>query len=282
MAIVLALVSAAAYGLSDFIGGILAKSRSEWTVAVVIQLSATVCTAVAWLFIDSDPTAADLAWGAVGGIGGGLGGGFLYRGLSRGRMGVVAPVSAIGAALLPVAVGVAVGERPSLLAWLGVCCALPAIYLIARTPDEPAVAGDDAGPQVSGLGDGVLAGLGFGFLFVAVGQVSDAAGAPPLILVQLVGAVVVAILATALSEPWLPRGRRDLIPALNGPTGAIATVAFFAATGLGMLAIVSVISSLYPGLTVVLAAAFLRERIHRMQAVGLALAAVAVALVALG
>ena len=107
-----------------------------------------------------------------------LGGAFLYRGLAAGRMGVVAPVSAVGAAILPVAVGVTTGERPELLVWLGIAAAVPGIWLVSREP------GGD-GSLAAGLVDGVLAALGFGLLFAAIGQVPDGAGYWPLALAQV-------------------------------------------------------------------------------------------------
>ncbi len=126
------------------------------------------------------PTGADLGWGALAGIGSGLGGAFLYRGLAAGRMGVVAPISAVGAAILPVVVGVGTGERPELLVWLGIAAAVPGIWLVSREP------GGD-GSLAAGLVDGVLAGVGFGLLFAAIGQVPESAGYWPLAVAQAVG-----------------------------------------------------------------------------------------------
>ncbi|MGN6577085.1 MAG: EamA family transporter, partial [Nocardioides sp.] len=125
MAIVLALVSALAYGLSDFVGGLVSRRASAWSVAVVGQISATVCTAAIALGVPGDPKPADFAWALLAGVGSGAGTGFLYRGFSTGRMGVVAPVSAVGAAVVPVLAGTLGGERPSLLVWAGIAAALP-------------------------------------------------------------------------------------------------------------------------------------------------------------
>lgn len=275
MSVVLALISALAYGLSDFLGGIFAKRVTPWQVAVVGQSSSAVCVAVAGLVVAGDPQQADWAWSAGAGLGGGFGAAFLYRGLSTGRMGVVAPISAIGAALLPVVIGLATGDRPSVLAWVGIACALPAIYLIARSDDATST-------QRTGALDGVLAGLGFGALFAMLGQVSAGAGMLPLALSQVSSVIGVVVTALVLRARWMPRRRAAYAPACMGPLGAAATGSFLYATHDGLPAIVSVIASLYPATTVVLAAAILHERIHRAQGVGLLLATTAVVLVAAG
>ncbi|BCJ36773.1 multidrug transporter [Actinocatenispora thailandica] len=142
MGIVLALCAAACYGSSDFLGGLLSRRASPYAVAVVAQCAALfVVAAVAAIAGNGLPAAAALAWGALSGIGNGLGTVFLYRGLGSARMSVVAPLSAVGSAGLPVLVGVAEGDRPAPLAVAGILLALPAVALISRGADAP------AGPQ---------------------------------------------------------------------------------------------------------------------------------------
>lgn len=275
MAIILSLFSALAYGVSDFLGGIISRRASVWQVAVVGQTSSTACVLAIALFVHGDPTGRDLALASFAGVCTGFGTAFLYRGLSTGRMSVVAPVSAVGSALLPVAVGLISGERPSSLALLGIVCALPAIWLIALVTD------DDPGHR-GGLLDAVLAGIGFGGLFVFLGQVPDTAGAAPLVMSQAFSVVGVVLTATVMRQAWLPRQRTAWRAVALGPLGASATGAFLLASHHGLLSIVSVISALYPAATVLLAALVLHERIRVWQAAGLALAALAVSLVALG
>ncbi len=134
MAVLIALVAAMTYGLSDFIGGVASRRTSAWPVAAVSAATALLASVAVALVLPGDPTTADLTWGALGGIGNGAGAGFLYRGLASGRMGVVGPVSAVGAAALPVVVGVLSGERPAALVWAGIVVAAPAIWLVAREP----------------------------------------------------------------------------------------------------------------------------------------------------
>jgi drug/metabolite transporter (DMT)-like permease len=274
VAIVLALLSALAYGISDFLGGIFSKKASPWQVAVVGQTSSTLTITLVALLIGGSPSGADWRWGALAGVGGGMGAAFLYRGLAGARMGVVAPLSAVGSALLPVVVGVLTGERPSTLAVIGIVCAFPAMYLISLVVDEdPSHRG--------GVIDGILAGVGFGSLFTFLGQISDEAGLMPLAVSQAASVLGVILTAMVLRQSFVPRGRAWRAVVM-GPLGATATGAFLYATGLGLLAIVSVIAALYPASTVVLATVLLREKIHAWQGVGLAFAVAAVTLVALG
>jgi drug/metabolite transporter (DMT)-like permease len=279
MVVVLALASALLYGLSDFVGGLVSRRVSAWPAAVVGQLSSTVCTAAAAVFLSGDPTPVHLAWGALAGVGAGTGTAFLYRGLASGRMGVVAPVSAVGAAIVPVVVGALGGERPGALMWLGIVLAIPAIWLISTVPTDPAV--QERASLAEGLVDGVLAGVGFGGLFAALGQVPDSAGLWPLALAQACSVLAVIGLALALRKPWVPRGPGVVWAASTGPLGAGATLTFLLATHHGFLTLAGVLASFYPAATVLLAVAVLGERVHRSQGIGLALAAVTVTLVSL-
>lgn len=284
MAVLLALFSAFAYGLSDFVGGLVSRRVSAWPVAVVGQLSAAVCTAAVALLVRGTPTAADLGWAVLAGAGSGVGTGFLYRGFASGRMGVVAPVSAVGAAVVPVVAGALGGERLSLVVWAGIALAFPGVWLVSSTTEE--LPGDGApGRSVSfaeGVLDGILAGLGFGVLFAALGQVPQTAGLWPLALAQAMSLPAVILLAGVLRAAWLPRQRRAWWALAAGPLGASATGAFLLATQHGYLTISGIISSLYPASTVLLAAVVLHERVHRAQGVGLGLCALAIGLVAGG
>lgn len=275
MAVLLATLAALSYGLSDFVGGLVSRRTSAWSVAFLGQIASTACTALFAAFRPSDPTAADFAWAALAGVGGGIGTGFLYRGLSQGRMGVVAPVSAVGAAIVPVIVGTATGDRPALLVWIGIAVALPGIWMVSTEPERD-------GSLADGLLDGALAGLGFGVLFAAIGQVPESSGIWPVAFAQGVGVVTAVAVAVALRADWVPRAPVVAWSLVVGALGAAAAVLFLLATQHGYLTIAGVITSLYPAATVVLAATVLRERIHGVQALGLVLCAGAIALVAAG
>ncbi len=277
MAIVLSLLCALGYGVSDFLGGLFAKHVTPWQVAVVGQLSSATCALAAWTVVPGSPSVSDLGYGALAGVGGGFGVAFLYRGLSTSRMGVVAPISAIGTALLPVAGGLITGERPALISVVGIVLAFPAIVLISRVP-----AGSEPDPTLrGGILDGALAGLGFGTLFVMLGQTGPGAGFGAVFFAQVTSILTVILTASVLGAAWLPRDRRAWRALVMGPLGATAQGAFLFATQQGLLSLVAVVSSLYPAVTVLLASVVLREHILRWQAIGLVLAATAVTLVAL-
>ncbi|MEO5652358.1 MAG: EamA family transporter [Marmoricola sp.] len=284
MTVLIALGAAMTYGLSDVVGGAASRRTSAWPVATVSAATALVAALAIALLLPGTPSTTDLLWGALAGIGNGAGAGFLYRGLASGRMGVVGPVSGVGAAAIPVIVGVLTGERPAALVWAGILVAAPAIWLVAREP-RPDVSSEEVHRPglAAGLLDGVLAGCGFGLVFSALGQVEQASGYWPVALSQAVGVPTVILLALAVGGSAVPRHRSELHGGMvSGVLSATALVGFLVATQQGLLAVSAVLTSLYPAGTVLLAAVVLHERVHRIQAVGLTLCAVCVTLVALG
>ncbi len=273
ISLTLALVAALGYGLSDFIGGVASRRTTAWPVAFLAAIAAAVMTLLVALTVGGSPSMSDLIWGGIAGVGSGFGGAFLYRGLASGRMGVVAPISAVGAALIPLPAAIFMGERPTMMAWVGIALALPGIWMVSREPSAHATA--------AGVTDGLLAGLGFGLLFVAAGQVTPEAGLLPLAITQVIGAASVAVTATLLGQAWLPRRTVDLWGVLAGTLAASAMICFLLATHHGYLSISAVITSLYPAATIALAAVFLKERFSASQGVGMALCLLAVVLVGL-
>lgn len=284
MAILLALLSAVAYGTADYIGGVVAGRASAWQVAVVVMVSATLASLPVALLVGGEPVASDWLLSFGGGAAAGTGTAFLYRGLARGRMTVVATLSGVIAALIPVVVGLVQGDRPSSLALLGIICALPAIVLVAGGGGEDETA-SGAAPTESSRGavlDGLIAGTGFGLLFAATGSLSEDAGLLPVPALELGGVLGIVIVAILLREDWVPRDPAAWQSWPSGVLGFAAVALVTIASREGLLAVVAVIASLYPAFTVLLAAVFLGERVARLQAIGLALAAAAVALVAAG
>jgi drug/metabolite transporter (DMT)-like permease len=273
LGVLLALAAAVAYGSADFIGGLLSKRASVWTIAVVMQAAGAAGLSVVAAVGYDWPGARDLAWGAAAGIGSGAGTFFLYRGLAGGRMSVVAPLSAVGAAVLPVLIGVATGERPDLSAWIGVTLALPAIFLVSREPSSTAPGG--------GVRDGLLAGAGFGLLFVALGQVPEEAGIWPLAFGQI-AATLILFTCSRLSRAPKPRPSSRVYAGAvaGGLISSTATLLYQLAVYGELVSVAAVLTSLYPAVTVALAAVVLHERVTRTQSAGLALAAVAVVLIA--
>lgn len=282
MTVLLALGGALAYGLSDFVGGTASRRTSPWSVALVGAGVGGLLVLLAALVLGGDPRPADLAWAALGGLGNGIGTAFLYRGLGTGRMGVVGPVSAVGAAVLPVVVDVVGGQRLPALVWVGVALALPAIWLVSREPVAAGAARRPARRAAVGLVDGVVAGAGFGTLFAALAQVPPGAGLLPVAFNQLVAAVLVVAVATTMRVAWVPRHRAAGLGAVCGVLGSGATVLFLLASQRGSLSVAAVLTALYPAFTVLLATLVLRERVHPGQAWGLLLSGAAVLLVVAG
>jgi drug/metabolite transporter (DMT)-like permease len=288
LASVLGLSAALGYGVGDFVGGMLSRRIHFAVVSVTSGAAALVVMAVVvMLAAPATPEPSALLWGALAGTGMGLGSLALFRGLGRGRMGVVAPVSAVTAAAIPVIVGVVLGDRPAAIAWIGVALALPAIWLVSSHEGEA----DTAGPAGSRAGltasvtDGLLAGAGFALLFIGLGLAGDASGLWP-VLASEVSALAVMVIAVVPLLPAIERRRLapvDLAGAATvGLLGAAASVAYFFATHAGLLSIVVVLTSLYPAVTVVLAIVITHEPVGRRQALGLALACVSIALIVLG
>jgi uncharacterized membrane protein len=276
MAVLLALLSALAYGISDFVGGVISSRIPPWTAAFCSEITGAAALVLLALADGGSLSAEGAAWGVLSGVGSGVGLSFLYRGLSSGRMGVVAPTSGVLAALVPAAVGVLTGDRPSLPAWVGIALAVPATFLVAREP----VAARSSGS--SGVVLGLVAGCGFGVGFAAIAKAPEADGFWPVALSLVVGAAVVVVGAVAAGSDWVPRNATAALSTSTGILAAAALALFLASLDHGMLAVSAVIAALYPAATVLLAITVLRERVHRAQTVGLGLCTVAVALVAAG
>jgi uncharacterized membrane protein len=284
MGILLGLVAALLYGGSDFAGGLASRRLGPVRIAVA---GSAVATAAAWAVLvmagSPGPSVRAIGWGLASGLAGGTGTLVLYRGLARGQMSVVGPVSAVGAAVFPVMAGVALGERPGLLAVAGVLAALPAIVLVAAS--GPVRARPGGGLLGGLLGGGVLEGLGaglaFGILFIGLAQAGRNAGLWPVASEQTGALLPVLLVAVKTRVPLRIPVRSAGLPVLAGASGMAATLAYFYATHFSMLAVAAVIVSLYPGATVLLARVVLHERFSLAQRAGLGLCALAVAAIAL-
>ena len=219
-----------------------------------------------------------LAWGAASGLGGGAGTLALYQGLAVGRMTIVATLSAVVAAVVPAIVGLATGDSLRGATLVGIVIAIPAIALVSWHADPT-----ERGEARASVAYGLLAGLAFALLFIGLDRAGTRSGAWPLVSSELVGlALLVPFGVRASARVGLPP-RRDLaLIVAVGVLGGIAGLLFLAATGHGQLAIVAVVTSLYPAFTVLLARVLLAEHFSRTQAIGLAVAAAAIVLVSVG
>lgn len=284
-ALLLALLSAVGYGVSDFVGGVVSRRTSAWSVAFVVQGTSALAFLLAAPWVISRATGEDLLWGVVAGVGSGVGISFLFRGFAAGRMSVVAPLSAVGAAVLPAVAGFALGERLGALVLLGLLVAIPGIWLVSSgedAPGEPHTAETPRSPVDRGVLDGCLAGVGFAVTFVALDQVAAGAGLWPLFSMQAASAASVPVLALLLRARVFPVPRTAWRAWYGGPVGAVAGLSFYLATSQGLLSVAAVLASLYPAVTILLAVALLGERIDRGQTLGLVLCASCVGLVVAG
>ncbi len=274
----LALLSAAGFGGGDFLGGV--ATRRSGSVVPVILLAHLVGLGVAVAlagFFPSKVSAPAIVGGAVGGAVGAVGFALLFRGLAVGRMAVVAPITAVGAAALPLVWGLATGERPGGVALVGAVVGVLAIPLIAG-----AGAPDAGRPTRAGLVEAAGAGVAFAVFFVVLDATPGDSGAVPLVAARLTTIPLFGALAVLT-------GRGVTVPrtALGATLGSgfldmVANGLFLAATRQGFLALVAVLTSLYPAVTILLARVVLHERVGRIQAFGLGLAAVGVTLMAGG
>lgn len=282
MAVVLGLAAALVYGAADFTGGVAAKRTPAMAVVALSQLAGLVVLLIALPLLGTPaPPAGDLAVGAAAGIAGGTGVTLLYRGLAIGRMSVVAPITAVGAACLPVAVGLLRGERPGVLALAGVAVALVAVVAVSMSAAPGGTAVRTGGAPL-GLVEAILAGLAFGAFFVILSGVSEEAGTWPLLAGRTSSVLVVGVAALVTRTPLRPAQSELPRIALAGVLDMGANVLYVLAVQVGLLSLVGVLVSLYPASTVLLARLTLGERMGRLQVAGVALAVTGAALIALG
>lgn len=220
------------------------------------------------------PTATDLGWSVVIGIAGVIGITALYRGLAVGRMGVVAPVTGVMAATIPVVAGIVLQGAPPPLVLVGIAMAVVAVVLVSRV--------SDGGDRPSGLGLAVVAGASIGAMSIAIAQLSDGHVFGPLIVIRATQAVLIVAIVGLTRSAW--RVERRLVPVAAG-VGLLdmaGNALFIGAVQTGALAVAAVLSSLYPVTTVILATVLLGERVTRSHAIGIGLAILAIACIAAG
>jgi drug/metabolite transporter (DMT)-like permease len=282
MAVLLGVLVAASFGSGDFLGGRASRSAPTLTVLFVAQIAAVAGAALVCTFVRGHVAADDLAFGAVGGCLNIIGIGLLYQGLAVGRMGVVAPLTAVVSATVPVGWGIANGEHPSAIVFIGVLFALLAGALVSRAPGEDASGRSGRSPLLLAVSAGLC--LGSSLIFYA--QTSSESGLWPVLTARvaaflLVGTalLVVAGRGTALAFPDAP-GRRLATGA--GFLDVTAAALLLLAVRRGLLVAVAPLVALAPAATVLLARLVLHERLHPLQRVGFVFAVVGIALIVAG
>lgn len=275
MTIVLSLFAALFYGIGDFAGGIGSRRVSAIT---LLLWSTPVGAALMVVLLFAFP--GHLSWrvalfGVLGGIAGLLGVTVMYHLMTIAPINVISPITAVLAAIVPVFVGVGIGERPATAAWVGIVLGLVAIVLVSRTTAAHPLG--RVSPQTLALA--LLAGLGFGMYFVFLARAGDGSGLWPLTISRLTSTVLVIPIAWSRGALATIHGRTLGVVAVAGSCDALANMFFLLAAHRGLLSLASVLTSLYPAATVLLAVTVLKERLSWVQRGGLALAVLAVVLI---
>jgi len=274
-----AVASALFYGLGDFSGGFAASKSKVLSVLVVSQafglLTATVALIAMWA---GPPGREDLVWGLIGGLAGAFGIVILYRGIAKGVVAIVSPTAALVSSVLPLAVGLLLGEQPGILALIGIGPCVPAILLLSSSTTNN---GTDKQHARSSLYYGLVAGLGFGLFYVALSRPGVHSGFWPLVAARTASISMALVVLLVRREP-LAIQKGGLVPAiLAGILDMVANIFFVLASSSGMLSIVAIIVSLYPVPTVLMARLVFKERITPARGIGLGLSLAGLALISL-
>lgn len=287
MYIILALTTSMLYGGADFLGAVASRRSAALAVSAVSQGAGLLVMAVAlFLLPRAHPVRADFAWGLATGIAGACSLGFFFSAFTVGRIGVVAPIAAAVGAAVPVIAGLAFGERPGRLAWLGILLAIGAIVLIAWDPNPMPIAGVSAERRAPRTDRSVLlavaAGVAIGAFYTFLRRATAGAGLWPLLVARAVSCPLLFFAARVQRQPLT--ALRGLLPIVigSGLLDITANVCYFIAVHEGPLSVVATLASLYPAATVLLAYMVLREHLHRYQLAGLAVGTAAIVLISSG
>lgn len=273
--VVFGLIAALAWGAADFGGGLATRRATLFGVVLVSQIvGLATAVVVAVVRGEAIPSPADVGWAAASGVLAGIGILGLYGGLAVGRMGVVAPVTGVLAAAVPVVAGVLLEGLPRPLVVAGIGLAIGAVVLVSRVPSP---AGGRSGIELA-----IVGGLGLGLFNVTVSRVDDALVFGPLVVVRAVEAALIAVVIVVGRRPG--RVPRAMLPwvAVVGVLDMTGNAGFLFAEATGSLAVASVLTSLYPVTTVLLAILVLKEPINRSHGLGIGLALVSIVLITAG
>jgi len=270
--VVFALFASLSWGAGDFSGG-LATRRAQVLSVVFGSYTIGFCVLVALALLLSErfPTTLDLMWGGVAGLAGAVGLVAFYQALSVGRMGIVAPIAAMLSAAIPVIFGALTQGLPGPLQLVGFGLALIAVGLISGLG---VVKG-----RPKGLWLALLAGAGFGSFFILISRVSQGEIFWPLAAARLSSLVFLLAIIVIRRQQVLPGKQVWPIVFLAGVLDVAGNVFFVLATHSGRLDVAAMLSSLYPAVTVLLATILLKERVSRLQAIGIVVALVAIPLI---
>lgn len=273
-AVLYGLLSALVWGAGDFCGGLATRRARPFSVVLAAEIFGAILlllAALAWR--QPLPSLPGVAWSAAAGVAGAIGLLGLYTALGSGHMGVVAPISAVIAALIPIVASAVLEGLPGSAQLVGFAVALVAVWLLSS--------GGESSVSAHELRLALLAGLGFGFYFVLIDRADPPSGFWNLTCARIFASLMLVVLMLSIRHPLLPP--RAVLPLnlLNGTLDAGGNLFFVLAAQSGRLDVASVLASLYPGTTVLLAWLVLGERLSRPQTVGVAAALLAIILIVL-
>jgi drug/metabolite transporter (DMT)-like permease len=274
-AVLLALGASLTWGFADFGAGFGSRRLPVFVVATVMQIAGLVTVGLYLLAThDGTPTWREVAWAAFAGLLGVLGLSCFYRGLAVGVMGIVGPISTT-AAIVPLAYGLARGERPAVHQAVGVALAFAGVVGASLEPLE-----EGRGRKVgAGVGLALLAAAGFGLSLIGLSKAAPGGIAWATMIMRIVALPCLSALALSVGGVTVPRGRMLPLLALVGLFDTGATLLYAEASTRGLLSVVAVLASLYPVVILALARMLLHERVARPQLAGVAVALCGVALV---
>jgi drug/metabolite transporter (DMT)-like permease len=249
-------------------------------VVLVSYPSALVLLTVLAAIVGGEVNQGAVFWGALCGVSQAFGIWWFYAALGSGPISVVSPLTAILVAGIPVGVGLVMGERPGLIAEIGVVFALIAVVLVSREATDVDATPHKFTATVAWLTVG--SGLAFGLNFVLIHQAPEEAKLWPLVFARLSASALVLVIAAVSANLRPPSGTPLRLAVLAALLDTGANIAMLLALHASLLSLAGVLMSLYPAATVLLAIVVLRERVTMWQTVGMVLALAAVAMIAAG
>ena len=274
LAVTYGLASASFWGTSDFTGGFVTKTSSVFGVLLIANTTGTALLTICALWIGSSiPDTYSLIFGAFAGLAGLMGLASFYKGLALDHMGMVASLTAIISAALPVLFGMLIEGFPTNQQLIGFATAFVAIWYLSVSKNSYTI-------QWRQLSFPAVAGIGFGLAFIFFDQAVKHSVLGPLIASKITGILVLILIVLIFRIGTMPPRHKYPIVCLTGLFDAAGTAFYASAAHVGRLDISAVLSSMHPAITAFLAWVILRERLSRRQWIGVLAALIALALIA--
>lgn len=275
--LLVALASAGAFGVSDFLGGLASRRVAALRVLFVSYPASALLMTFLALAVPGRIDNTSLLWGSASGVAMALAAWSFFLALGRGPISIVSPVASLLGSLLPILAGIALGERPGALTVLGILTALVAVVLVSLTSARSSPTARPLDRRVAALT--LIAGCTFAASFVLTAQIADGTGVWPLVAARWSATVLVGVVALFVRNRRLPPTSVSFLALGVAVLDVIANVTMLLALQSGLLSVASVLISLFPAVTVLLALLVLHERLTRTQVVGLMLGFMAVGII---